>query len=89
MSETTLKHTLLTIKNKKSSTLDGVENVEGFDENYVVLSTTAGRISVEGQGLKIQSLSQQNGEIHIVGDIAAVYYSEIRKPKGILSKLFR
>lgn len=89
MSESTLKHTLLTIKDKKSITLDGVENVEGFDENFVALSTAAGRISVEGQGLKIQSLSQQNGEIHIVGNIAGVYYSEIKKAKGLLSKFFK
>lgn len=89
MTDNTLKHRNLIIKEKKSITVDGVENVEGFDEKFVSLSTAAGRITVEGDGLKIISLSGDNGEIHISGNILGVYYSEIRKAKGILSKFFR
>ncbi len=89
MSDSSLKHTLLLIKERKSITLDGVENVEGFDENYVALSTVAGRISVEGNALKIQSLSAENGEIHITGNIAGVYYSETKKSKGFFGRFFK
>ena len=38
----------LVIKNRNLVTIDGVNNVEGFDEGYVALSSTAGRIINRG-----------------------------------------
>ena len=89
MQDSALKHTNLIIKEKKSLTIDGVENVLGFDESYVTLATVAGKINVEGEELKIQSLSGENGEIHIVGKILGVYYTGAPKSKGFLSRFFK
>ncbi len=89
MQNTGLKHTNLIVSEKKSVSLDGVENVEGFDQNFISLKTVAGRITIEGDGLKIESLSKGNGEIKVIGNILGVYYSEIKKSKSILEKIFR
>ena len=88
MQESGLKHTNLIIKEKKDLYIDGVENVEGFDESYVTLSTVAGKINVEGEDLKIEGLSSEKGEIHISGRIQGVYYSQAQKSRGLFSKIF-
>ena len=83
-----LKHTNLIISEKKRLTLDGVENIESFDEATVNLATVAGKICVEGSNLKIESLSKDKGEICIVGSINGVYYSEIKKLPTFFERLF-
>ena len=68
--------------------MDGVINVESFDESYVSLATEDGTVVIEGQGLKIESLSRDGGEIEIIGKIIGVYYSEQKKKSSPLSKWF-
>lgn len=88
MDKKELKHTNLTVKERNSITLNGVINVEEFDEGYVTLATTDGKINIEGECLKIESLSSEGGEIHISGKITALYYSEQKISKNIFAKLF-
>ncbi len=71
-----IKHTLLTVKNRTVLTINGVLNVISFDEDYLTLETNEGRIGVEGQGLKIESLTRDNGEIEIAGIIRGVFYTD-------------
>ena len=82
------RHTDLNIKERSRLTLNGVINVDSFDESYVTLSTSEGRVSVEGQGLKIESLVREGGEIEITGKISGVYYSEQKKKSSFLSRFF-
>ena len=80
---------LLTVKDRKSVTLDGVKNVEGFDEGYVSLATNLGKVVIEGRGLKIESLTRENGVIFISGTINGVYYSEEKNTRGVFAGLFK
>lgn len=66
----------ITVTDRKSIVLDGVDNVLSFDENYIALSTSLGELNVEGEGLKIENLSKENGEITVCGRIGALYYKE-------------
>lgn len=88
MANDELKHTGLTVNQRNLLTLDGVLNVESFDEQYLSLELNEGRIFVEGQGLKIESLSRDGGEIRVSGRINGLYYSEKKSVKSKLSKLF-
>ena len=83
-----LKHTSLSIKERNVLTLNGVCNVVGFEESYVTLSTGDGKIIIEGEGLKIESLTKQGGEISITGKICGVFYSEKKVHKSPLGRLF-
>ena len=69
MQKEEFRHTNLNVKERNSLTLNGVSNIIGFDEGYVTLATTDGKIIIEGEGLKIESLSKQGGEINISGKI--------------------
>ncbi len=79
----------LMIKNRNQVTIDGVLNVEGFDEGYVSLSSAAGRIIIEGAELKIEGLTKEDGIIVISGRIDAVMYSNEKTRSGLFGKFFK
>ena len=81
------KHTL-TLSEMKELRTNGVKNVVGFDEGSVLLETDLGRLTVEGSDLKIESLSKENGEIVIVGNVSGIFYSGDKSNKGFFGKLF-
>ena len=70
-----------------SFTMDGVNDIRGFDEGYVSLSTDSGKINVEGSDLKIESLSKEGGTIFISGNISGIYVSSEDKKRGLFGRL--
>jgi len=70
-------------------TILGVEDVERFDETGIVLSTSAGVLTVTGEDLHIGKLSLDGGELHVDGRIDMLSYEEPTAPRGsLLHRLF-
>jgi len=70
-------------------TILGVEDVERFDETGIVLSTSAGVLTVTGEDLHIGKLSLDGGELHVDGRIDTLSYEEPTAPRGsLLHRLF-
>ena len=71
------------IEERKSLTVSGVEDVERFDENTIVLSTSKGAMVVTGENLHIEKLS--------LGDVDAVTYADDGGGSrgGFLARLLR
>lgn len=89
MAKEEMRHTTLTVKERNRITLNGVTNVSSFDSDYVTLEINDGRVYIEGSGLKIESLSQTDGEIAISGKINGVFYEKEKKAKTGLRGLFK
>lgn len=89
MEETRIPKGSLSVKDRRSVTLDCVSSIEGFDDTYISLSTDLGRTVIEGKNLKVESLSKDTGSIYITGHINSIYYSEPKTTKSILSRLFK
>ena len=78
------------IEDRKSLTVSGVEDVERFDENTIVLSTSRGAMVVAGENLHIEKLSLDGGDLKVDGDIDSVSYEEETAGRGgFLSRLLR
>ena len=79
------------IEERKSLTVSGVEDVERFDENSIVLSTSKGAMVVSGENLHIEKLSLDGGDLMVEGDIDAVSYEDDGPAShgGFLSRLLR
>ena len=78
------------IEDRKSLTVSGVEDVERFDENTIVLSTSKGAMVVTGENLHIEKLSLDGGDLKVEGDIDAVTYEdEVGGRGGFFSRLLR
>ena len=82
-------HHQLTFDGRERLTVTGVEDVERFDENMIVMSTSAGTLVVSGENLHIGKLSLDGGELHVDGQIDALQYEEQGAGRGgLLSRLF-
>ena len=79
----------LELVGRERLTVSGVEDVERFDENGIVMSTSAGVLVVTGEDLHIGKLSLDGGELHVDGRIDSVTYEdEGRSQGGFFSRLF-
>ncbi len=79
----------LTLNDRKSLILSGTAEVLSFDENAVVLKTGLGILTVQGHQLHLKTLSPENGQVAIDGQIAALIYEEPRPAGNLLQRLFR
>ena len=79
----------LELVGRERLTVSGVEDVERFDENGIVMSTSAGVLVVTGEDLHIGKLSLDGGELHVDGRIDSVAYEKGgREQGGFLRRLF-
>lgn len=81
----------VTMEDRRALTVSGVEDVERFDEASIVLATTQGMLVVTGEGLHIEKLSLDGGDLKVEGKIDALSYEERveRSPGGFFSRLLR
>ena len=59
----TSHHILL--ENRSRLAVSGVEEVESFDENQIVMSTCQGELIVRGEDLHIEQLSLDGGDLKV------------------------
>lgn len=76
------------IENREKALISGVTEVMGFDEEQIVMDTIQGRLSITGEGLHVEKLSLDIGEISLKGKISSVVYSTKCKEKSFWSKIF-
>ena len=72
----------LILEDRESLTVSGVEEVESFDENTIVMYTTQGTLIVRGEGLHIEKLSLDGGDLKVEGMVESLTYEESRRNKG-------
>jgi sporulation protein YabP len=78
----------LTLNERKSLTMTGVTEVLRFDETAVVLETALGLLTVQGQDLKLKTLSLEGGQVAVDGQIFALVYEEPRE-NSLWQRLWR
>jgi sporulation protein YabP len=79
----------LELDGRERLVVSGVEDVERFDENGIVMSTSAGILTVAGEGLHIGKLSLDGGELHVDGRIDSLSYEDpALGGGGLLRRLF-
>lgn len=66
----------LELNNRERLTVSGVEEVERFDEEEIVMRTTAGTLVVGGANLHIGKLNLDGGELHVDGEIQTMLYED-------------
>ncbi len=78
----------LTLQDRKSLTMTGVAEVISFDESLVVLNTSLGVLTVQGQELKLKTLSLEGGQVAVDGQISALIYEQPRE-SSLWQRLWR
>ena len=81
-------HTV-TLTDRKRLSITGVEDVDCFNEQIVVLQTPLGTLTVTGAGLNVSQLNVEDGRVSVAGEVDALEYTGGKKKGGALSRLFR
>ena len=80
----------LILEGRKRLNISGVEDVESFDEESVVVYTTKGLLVVSGKDLHIEKLSLDGGDLAIEGEVDSLRYEEETKERGgFFSRMFK
>ena len=72
---------IITLADRSRLTLNGVEDVQSFDEVSIILKSNLGMMAIDGEGLHISHLSLETGELNIEGKIGGVFFFEPTEPK--------
>ena len=78
----------VTLEGRDRLVVSGVEDVDRFDENEIVMNTSEGTLVVTGENLHIDKLSLDGGELHVDGRVDALSYEDAGPRGGLFSRLF-
>lgn len=87
-SRTTDKPHSLSIENRERMSLSGVEDVSGFDENTVILTTSLGVLTIRGDGLHIGRIDLELGQLEVQGHVRELSYDEPVQRESLWTRLF-
>lgn len=81
------------LENREKLSISGVEHVDSFNDNTIVLATLRGGMIVKGASLNINKLNLEDGNVIIEGNINSVVYNNKdlsgTKGNGLLGKMFK
>lgn len=83
----------VTMTNRRSCLINGVNDVLSFDIHEILLETEQGMLMIKGDELHVSRLTLEKGEVDIDGRIDSLTYSDAggaaRKNESLLARLFR
>lgn len=80
----------IVIEDRNLVTITGVEEVDSFNENTIILATTKGGLSIKGENLNMSKLNLDEGSVKISGLInSIVYITKEGAPKNLIGKIFK
>ena len=75
----------LHIENRSRLTASGVTRVDFFS----TVQTADGRLHIKGEGLYIENMSAETGELLVKGRVLALSYTDGVRPTGVLKRLLK
>ena len=87
MGEERLPHELR-LRERGQLSMTGVTEVVSFADTAVVLQTSLGLLTVQGEGLQLKTLSLDGGQVAVDGKVSALVYEEPRQG-GFWGRLLR
>ena len=89
---TTQKEHLVRIDNRKSIEINGVKEIDSFDNEEFLLETNMGYLIIRGQNLQLKNLNLEDSLVQIKGKVYELTYVDEyqqEKAKGLFGRLFR
>lgn len=82
----------IVMTNREEMTITGVADVVSFDETLVVIETEMGMLEIKGDGLHVNQLNLENGEMSLSGEIEGLEYDDKtvykKGGKSLINRLF-
>ena len=81
---------LTCLEERERLSISGVEEVESFDENTIIMTTVKGTLVVRGEDLHIEKLSLDGGDLRVEGVVDSLSYEDdSRERGGFFARLLR
>ena len=77
----------VTLEGRCKLAVSGVTDVESFDETMIVLQTSRGTLIIRGDGLHLQMLSLDGGQVAVDGTVDSMIYEEDARKGGFFQRL--
>ncbi|OQA13202.1 MAG: Spore protein YabP [Firmicutes bacterium ADurb.Bin356] len=78
------------IDNRSLMSITGVNEVESFHEQEIVLQTDLGGLRIEGEGLHLTKLNLDDGQVMLEGEIYLLEYEPAANERsGLFSRIFK
>ncbi|MGL5647360.1 MAG: sporulation protein YabP [Clostridium sp.] len=77
------------LENRRKMTLTGVNEVLSFNEEKIILNTVLGKMSIKGQGLKVNRLDVKNGDVIVEGYVSSMIYTNNKNTKRKFINILR
>jgi sporulation protein YabP len=88
----THKHSVV-MERREKIFITGVLDVASFDEDTAVAETEMGMLIIKGDGLHVNKLNLDNGELEIEGNVYSLSYEDIgnfsKGKSSFLNKIFK
>lgn len=83
--------TTISLKKRSELNISGVNDIVSSDENSICLNTPDGLLLIEGDALRIISMSVSGGDIAIMGKIDSIVYNEKTQMQksGFFARMFK
>jgi sporulation protein YabP len=82
----------LNISNRNWISVEGVVNMDSYDQEKVILKTSLGMLEIKGNNLHVQQLNLEQGKATLDGEIVSLNYGDensVKRGKGFLGRLVR
>lgn len=82
----------LNLTNRGLLGVEGVLNLESYDQEQIIVTTSVGVLEIKGEKLHIQQLNLDQGKVVVDGEVGSLIYSDdpvTKKSKGFFSKLVK
>ncbi len=66
----------LILENRRRLSVSGVEEVVTFNEEAVSMKTVLGELTVRGEGLHVERLAVESGDLVVTGQVSSLAYQE-------------
>lgn len=85
------KNQNILVEDRNKVTITGVEQVESFNDNTIILRTIKGGMVIKGEGLNVGKLNLDDGNVKIDGNINGISYidKDISQKGNIIGKIFK
>lgn len=85
-------HSIL-LENREKLNVSGVDHVNNFNDETIILETVAGVLTIKGRDLDVNKLNIEDGNISISGNVNSLTYSEKQglgeRSSGFLGKILK
>ena len=78
----------ISLADRKSLSVSGVERVDSFDEREIVMLTSGGSLIIRGSDMHMGRLDLVSGEAAVTGIITELCYEEVAPSGSLWARLF-